>query len=274
MTFFKSSTMYCAPGKGGNNTCFDDQAIIKMARAYNKEHRRPIALNQSANKIYQDLTKRLSKQCDQEICWIRQPFAKHLDRDIKENTFLTEHPSKDLDYKLGTSNIRKAMLQYQKAYPHFQSIGPVPSDFDEIYDELARINPLQLVKKGIYCVGIVFNTKPSTHPGEHWVAMFINLKQGEINYFDSYGEKPSPNIVRLIERVRAYESALFKGRHKFRVRHNWYPHQTDEFQCGAYCMNFIIESLKGTDFERFIKNTISDEQMKTKRMLLFRPHGL
>lgn len=267
--------MYCAPGKDGSNgTCFDNQAIYKLAKAYNDTTTKKISINRPPAQIYSELSNRMAGRCNNEICWIRQPFAKQLGKEVIEHTFLPEHPSTNLDYKLSTSNISKALAQYQNAYPHFKAIGPVPSDFEEFYNELARINPLQLLGKGIYQIGVVFNTKPSTHSGEHWIALFIDLKKAHINYYDSYGAKPANNIVRLIERIRSYEAALYKGSKKFKVKHNWYPHQTDEYQCGAYCINFLIESLKGTDFKIFIKNLITDEQMKQKRLTMFRPKGI
>ena len=37
--------------------------------------------------------------------------------------------------------------------------------------------------------GYIFNTKPNDHPGEHWVAVYID-NSGFTNYFDSYEFSP------------------------------------------------------------------------------------
>ena len=55
--------------------------------------------------------------------------------------------------------------------------------------------------KGKKQIGVVFNLDKHTQSGSHWVAMHCNLDNpglGEICYWDSYGIKPNPEVVVLI----------------------------------------------------------------------------
>ena len=51
------------------------------------------------------------------------------------------------------------------------------------------INRLLPIEEGLYVV----NTAPHTHPGLHWIALFV--KDDTIEYFDSYGGDP-PSTLR------------------------------------------------------------------------------
>jgi hypothetical protein len=42
-------------------------------------------------------------------------------------------------------------------------------------------------KAGINKIGIIYNLDVSSGPGTHWVGMYIDNKNNEINYYDSYG---------------------------------------------------------------------------------------
>ena len=44
-------------------------------------------------------------------------------------------------------------------------------------------------------MGIVFNLDPHDKPGSHWVSMYVDLNNGGIYYFDSYGYKPLKEIL-------------------------------------------------------------------------------
>ena len=47
---------------------------------------------------------------------------------------------------------------------------------------------LPSIPDGVYVV----NTAPYTHPGLHWIALFV--KDGTIEYFDSYGVDPPSTL--------------------------------------------------------------------------------
>lgn len=267
--------MYCAPGKKGNNgTCFDDKSIITMALAYNKKHKHPIKLaGLKPLEIYKKLEAKMSKRCNSEVCWLKQEFAKDLPKDIHEGTFRPEHP-KGNNALLFTSDIRAAMKYYHRVYPDFRFIGPVPMDFDMIFDQLAKINPPALLKQGIKKIGIVFNTDPSDKGGEHWIAMFVNLSSRHIHFFDSYGLPPTPEINVLIKRICGFATQMYGPGKKFEIKYNIYRHQLGQTECSVYAMRFILDELKGKSFAEISREMIRDEERSRDRMLFFRPHGM
>ena len=48
----------------------------------------------------------------------------------------------------------------------------------------------RLFSKVNYPSAYVINTKPLSHPGEHWFAIYYNEAR-EATFFDSYGQHPS-----------------------------------------------------------------------------------
>jgi len=51
-----------------------------------------------------------------------------------------------------------------------------------------------LPKQVEYPAALIVNLSPSTSPGTHWTAIYIN-KHGRGQYFDSFGNEPSKPIV-------------------------------------------------------------------------------
>ncbi len=116
------------------------------------------------------------------------------------------------------------------------SLHPLREDFQGVYpcDKLYRI----LVKPGTCCI---INTAPSSHRGEHWIAvMWFNSHQ---EYFDSYGLPPNPRIQRFLE------STGYKTRYN-RKRVQGLFSST----CGAHCIYFLYHRNKGTPMHHVIKN--------------------
>ena len=108
------------------------------------------------------------------------------------------------------------MEQYEKNN-NYKYIGAVPIDFDKklsiglcVVNELCNINIKRLYLAGIRYVGAVFNLDPHDQPGSHWVSLFINLFNGGIYYFDSYGNKPPQEVNNLMEKVRIMANDLLK----------------------------------------------------------------
>ena len=75
----------------------------------------------------------------------------------------------------------------------------------------------------------IFNTKPSTHNGEHWLAIFYNSNK-EATFFDSYGFHPNKfNMVKYLENTSK----------------NWILNDTQiqgvlSSSFGYYCIYFIL----------------------------------
>jgi hypothetical protein len=166
------------------------------------------------------------------------------------------------------------MNQHVQANPDFKFIGPSPMDFDKrlsaghcVEDEVCKLDIGKEYTHGIRKIGIIFNLDPHDKPGSHWVALYCCMKRNHIYYWDSYGEAPSREIVRLMERLQRYSTDTLKS--KLHIKINKKRHQYKGTECGVYCLHFIIELLKGRTFESITRKRISDEQMLKYRKILY-----
>ena len=87
-------------------------------------------------------------------------------------------------------------------------MGPSPIDFDTkmignqcVWPELCNFNLQEQIDSGKTKIGIIFNTDKHTGKGVHWLSLFINIKKGELFFYDSAGELPSKEIKTLIYRI-------------------------------------------------------------------------
>src|ERR1700742_1337630 len=98
-------------------------------------------------------------------------------------------------------------------------------------DELRNV---KLVK---FPLCLVVNTDPSTKPGDHWVALYIENKTSCVEFFDSYG---------FGIKYYAKEFKEFAIRCKRRLRENTRQLQNcGSVVCGNYALYFLYKRLKG-----------------------------
>ena len=97
----------------------------------------------------------------------------------------------------------------------------------------------------------IYNLEPSYMSGSHWVATYV--KNGIINYFDSFGMPPFQEIVNHAKR-----------------KNTTLLHQSDQIQnlltttCGYFCLYFLNEMSKGRSYYDLLKvfnshNTMENE---------------
>ena len=91
-------------------------------------------------------------------------------------------------------------------------------------DELNSFNP----KK--YPIALVVNSKPSSHPGEHWVSLFSASSRSPINMFCSYGLG-----------IEAYSQHFqdFVDRHGRGIIQNNVLQSPNSAVCGQYAIYFL-----------------------------------
>jgi len=265
-----SKKQICAPGNSYDYTCFNMNSLKKIAGKLNKDSRFETYKDINVNKYNKKNKKRFVKEIQKKL-----NCKKHLDFCVleKENEFYQEikttmrprAPKGQYEW-LSTIDIRDVMEQYEKKYKDFNFIGPYPMDFEMIYKELAHINLKQLCKKEKK-IGIIFNTDVSTGPGEHWVSMFLDLKDRTICYFDSVGDKPPKPVQRLIKKIVA-QSKIMKCPLKVVVNKRQFQYEDSE--CGVYSLWFLISRLRGDSCDYLFKNTISDAKMNKNRKKFFR----
>ena len=102
----------------------------------------------------------------------------------------------------------------------------------------------------------VFNTHPSSKPGEHWIIVACG-KDGVVSYFDSFGLHPAfyPDV---------YETLLA---HVDKINISWNDTMLQSAltnTCGDYCVLFGLLWARGWDIKRFV-HTLSQFTSKHKR---------
>ncbi len=279
----KQSDKVCAPDKTFiHGSCYTLNSLVDLAEAYNKDNPdNIIKLDNSYETLHphkykkylvKQLKKRLDSKCESQICWSQQSFTRNLSRmdkeEIEKYTFRPEGPEGKFEW-LNTVNIDEVMAQYEKKNPEFEFLGAVPMDFDEL--EVLGIKNLdynKLIKEGKTKLGIVFNLDEHWQPGSHWVAMYANIKEGQIYYFDSYGTRPEQRVRVLMNRINRFcQSAL--GIKNPDVDYNRIRHQFKNSECGVYSINFIVRLLKGRTFKEICESKIPDEKINKCRAKYF-----
>lgn len=273
----------CAPGKVfENGSCFTLNSLITMADAYNKDNpTNKIKLNKTYETLHphkykkylvKEFQKKLQKECKSQQCWTMQSFMRHISTiiqdEINDFTFRPSGPEGKFEW-LNTMHIDDVMKQYEKKYPEFKFIGTVPIDFDDLpVLGIKDLNFGDLIKEGKTKIGFVFNLDEHWKSGSHWVALYANLKDGEIYFGDSYGTRPDKRIRHLMNRINRFcRSEL--GIKTTDVNYNKVRQQFKNSECGVYSINFIVRLLKGTTLDEIMKNPVSDDRINKCRSVYF-----
>lgn len=273
----------CAPGIKPNPktcSCLSRDSLVKIASQWNNDHQDRVikySPNSSSSYLWKQIDSRLKDKCKYEWCWIQQEFVKRLNSEDITNSYKPIMPSSWHQNKyewLRTDNIENVMHQYEKAYPDFTFIGPVPIDFDKKYsmghcvvDELCKINLTDVKKDGYSKIGIVFNLDPHDKPGSHWVSMYCSIgKNKGIYYFDSFGVPPPREVDVLMHRLQQQGKDMGI---KLPILANNVRHQYKNSECGVYSLFFITQLLKGKTFKKLINSPVLDETMNNKRKYFF-----
>jgi len=261
-------------------TCYSDKNLHKMRDMWNSRHPDQQINTNDSFEIWNKLKQYYSKMCNKESCWIRQlakntPMKKELLDD-----FSPESP-KEWDNNpnewLSSVDISEVMKQYERTYKCFEFIGPSPIDFDTkkmrgecVWDELCNFNLKEQIKNGKTKIGIIFNTHPHYKSGEHWISLFINIKKGEIYFFDSAGEQVLKKIKTFVDRI-IYQGTKLSNPIHFKFDQN-YPteHQYKNTECGVYSIFFIVHMLEDKITGQYLKTHIlKDEYMEQFRKVYF-----
>lgn len=275
----------CVPGVSFEaGSCIKINVLIEMAIAYNKENSKsPIQLHHNyeilnprkyKKYLLNEFNKRIGDKCTTQHCWSQQSFIKHMQnhakQELKKFTFRPTGPEGQWEW-LNTLHINDVMNQYEDKYPDFQYLGTVPIDFDD-FEKMGIVNIKydQLIKSGKSRLGIIFNLDEHDQPGSHWVAMFSDLKKGQIYFFDSYGTRPERRIRTLMRRHATFCIESLKiPEDKLDVDYNKVRHQYENSECGVYSINFILRLLRGDTFEQICKSKVHDRKINRCRNVYF-----
>ena len=282
------SGKFCAPGQESSYTCFDKQHLIELAHEWNRSHKTTYknirTKHQTKRQIWEALRKRMRKECSNEFCWVRHPLLRSKGGRIEKESFRPKRPAtwkKKPNEWLSNVDILRVLEQYESIYQNFLFIGPVPIDFETAFSskprdcvapELCQMNLHEWWKDGVRQIGVVFNLDPHDMDGSHWVALFVDLQGGLVQYYDSYGMR-APDEVRVLmdNFVRQGRDLSRRTGPEFRILVNSKRHQFKNSECGVYCIHFITHMLEGGTFDEYVSNGINDRQMQSFRNVFYNP---
>ncbi len=294
----------CAPNnKFEDGSCYTLESLQKIATAFNaqdKNKNNKINISNDKNELLNQLTKKIS-EC--QSCWLRTELVKNINDDNINETFRPVGPEGKKEW-LSTTDINDVVEQYQEKYKDFVFLGAVPYDFMELKMlGIQDINLDGLVKDGKTKIGLVINLDEHNQDGSHWVALFANLKNKEIYFFDSVGDKPGKKIkwfinvltdyiynketkennslqvggiMKIINKIKnkqvkqKYMSILENKLSGIDIRYNQKQHQFKDSECGVYSINFIVRLAGGETFDEITNNITKDDKMNECRETYFR----
>jgi len=271
--------MNCSPNPNNNKnySCYSDSSLLKMKKYWNMRHPRDKITATKPKEIWMELKRNMSNSCNRESCWLRSKFMQgNTDAELLNYTFAPKAPQKwkvKPDEWLSSLDIESVMKQYEKYYKCFEFLGPSPIDYDHhklygecVWEELCNLNISDQIRRHKNKIGIILNTHPHNKSGEHWISIFINIKKKEIIYFDSNGNKPPTQVVKLMNEIKDQGQQLGIN---FTISENDIEHQETESECGMYCLYFIVEMLKDKNLNYFLENKIDDAEVFKLRKKYF-----
>ena len=250
---------------------FDEKEVENLRKVYNKENskEKPIAKG-DVQKVWKEIQTRLHDKCDSGSaeCIINSMLSKP--------TAPSSWKSNPEEW-LSSLDIDAVEKQFTKIFTDYYYVGTVPIDFGKksetgtcVVNSLCSLNIEHLYKKGYRRIGIVFNTDVSTGPGQHWIALYCDIRPElvfpRITYFDSYGDKPSKEVVNLMKRWKITWDATKIHEKPMATTYNKTRHQYENSECGMYCLYFHFCCLLGIPMNK----RIPDEVVRGFRGVLFR----
>jgi hypothetical protein len=250
---------------------FDDKDIQRLRDVYNKEHPNELPIkSDSSEGLWSEIKARLHDKCKtgRAECII---------------TSLMSRPKAPSGWKvnpeewLSSTDIDKLENSFEELFPDYKHLGTFPIDFDAksetgkcLVSALCSMDIRKLAKDGKTQIGITFNTDVSTGPGEHWVAVFCDIRPElaypRMTYFDSYAQRPEKEIKRLMLRWKEQWDSTKIHPQGMKLTYNKTRHQYKDSECGMYCVYFHYCCLMGISMEE----RIPDDVVNGFRRLLFR----
>jgi hypothetical protein len=250
---------------------FDEAAIERLREVYNKEHSREVPIKKSdAESVWGELQERLRDKCHtgRAECIVasllRKPKA-------PKEWALNRHEW------LSSDDIDEVEKNYMEIFPDYYYVATVPIDFDLksetqtcLVSALCSMKLKSLYDKGKQRIGIVINTDPHDGPGEHWVAVFADLRPElqfpRVTYFDSYAAVPEKEVKTLMKRWKEQWDATGIHAEGMKMTFNKTRHQYKSSECGMYCLYFHYACLMNIPMDE----RMPDDVVNSFRNLLFR----
>jgi len=248
----------------------DKGEVENLRKLYNKQTSSTIPPG-STDQVWGELLQRFHDRCTTgaPACVVMSMLKKsRAPSDWKENRYEW----------LSSDDIDAVEKKLAKLFDDYYFVGCVPIDFDLKTEELSQclVSALcsmklpKLYKKGYRRIGIAINTDTHEGTGEHWTAVFCDIRPElefpRMTYFDSYAFKPEPEIKRLMNRWAMQWDATGIHSKPMQLTYNSTRHQRKDSECGMYCIYFHINCLT----EMPMNKRIPDDAVNQIRDLVFK----
>lgn len=280
----------CAPNnmdaKVEPGSCFSTKDIMDIKKAVNERNHRIILTANDAHGIYNQFRVHFGKMCSRgkERCWLKKAGLTETHYKRIFNNLKPEQPDewkKNPHTWLSNFDIEAVLRDYEwldedETKPSdFVLLGPTPINiYDKrhghcVEDSLCHLKLDHIYNNKPYLgfhgfrghgpkktkIGIVFNTDKDNEDGEHWISLFVDLgPQPFILFFDSTGNDPPPEVVKLIADIQKQAMTRLKKRFVMKpssdvrpkaIIENEVQHQSKNTECGIYALFFLITMLTG-----------------------------
>ncbi len=249
----------------------DKDAVNRLRVVFNREHpREPPVEPGDPETVWHELQSRLRAKC-------KTGRAECIVASLLRRPRAPKEWAVNRYEWLSSDDIDAIEKNYAELFNDYSYVGSVPIDFDLqnetrecLVSALCAMKLEELYKKGKHRIGIVINTDPHDGPGQHWVAVFCDirpeLEYPRFTYFDSYAMTPEPEIKRLMRRWKKQWDATGIHSKPMKLTYNKTRHQYKDSECGMYCLYFHYACLMALPMDE----KIPDDVINAFRNLLFR----
>lgn len=196
-------------------TCLDKKDLLEIAEAYNQDSKR-----KTKKQLYMILQNKFKKTEDK--WWMYKKIPEKIRMKLKYIIYKPEAPSGGDKGWLSSKHINSLVLQNTTKSNNFVYYGVFSSDF--FISKPHHINLIKNILRKGENIGLVFNTTPEKHPGEHWVSVYIS--NDNTYFFDPTGDTPNENI----------KSFLYNFKN---VVINKTKYQRKDGTCGLYAVEYL-----------------------------------
>jgi len=201
--------------------------------------------------------------------------------------YINKTSDSNLKEDLNNFSIQFKSPKYQKEFINMIN-NEFPNLANNLYESIINI------KNKVYPIrylGLIPNLDEHWKSGSHWVSLYVDLKIGNIYFFDSYGVRPDKRIREFIKLIAEWKYKADTGERlefdvddymksskdknknkieqKYDIRYSEIRNQYKGSECGVYSLNFIIRLLHNPDFNNIIKQSVPDDTINKCREIYF-----
>lgn len=257
----------CSPGNNFNDSsCLSTNILHILIRVIYPDKTKEEINNMSREYIIEEINKYLQQYgITNELMLSSTKIWNALNYNIRTQIKESYKPIGPIDTTwLSNIDIENIFKQYMVLYKNFLFLGALPRDFDR----LMKLSTFDFIKQNpsITKYAIIINHDKYGQSGSHWVALWFDIETGDIDYFDSVGKKPKPEIIAFIDQIKEY---MMKQKLIPKYRYNLTQFQRKGSECGVYSCYFIIRMLEGATVEEIFKMVVPDDIIQMFRQYLF-----